>query len=136
AGDVVVCGDAGEDPDRRLELFGDNDIRAEPAELGDFRHVTGARDDVDAGVGSASHAHHTAGRRRVGDRNHEHAGALRAEGAQDLFTGGIAIEGGLAARAGLLDGLRVELDDEVRRPDGPQRGGQVAPVQGYPATIT
>src|SRR5439155_2228301 len=62
AGNVVVCEHAGEDLDRRLELLGDHDIRAEPAELGDFRHVTGARDDVDASVETAPHAHHTAGR--------------------------------------------------------------------------
>src|SRR3989449_5183571 len=56
-------------------------------------------------------------RRGVGDRDHQHAGALCTEGAQDLFAGGITVEGGLAARAGLLDGLGVELDDrsEERR---------------------
>src|SRR5947208_4272704 len=54
AGDTVVGQHAGEDLDRGLKLLGDDDVRSEPAELGDLRHIAGTRDDVDAGVeGSA-----------------------------------------------------------------------------------
>src|SRR5207249_8465558 len=113
-GGNVVGQHAGEDLDRGLKLLGDDDVRSEPAELGDLRHIAGARDDVDAGVEASPDAHHAASGRGVGDRDDEHSGTLCAEGAQNLFAGGIAVEGRLAARAGLVDGLRVELDDEIR----------------------
>ena len=132
AGDAVVGEHAGEDLDRSLELFRDHDIRAQPTELRDFRHVAGASDDVDAGVEAARHAHHAASGRRVRDCDDEHSGALRPEGAQDLFARGIAVEGRLAAGPGLLYGLRIELDDEVRCPDRPQRRREVPPIQAVP----
>src|SRR6266566_1943419 len=91
---------------------------------------------MDVGVEAASHAHHTASRCGVGDGDDEHSGALCAEGAQDLFAGGVAVESGLAAGAGLLDGLCVELDDEVRCPDGPNAAARLRPLRPYPATMT
>src|SRR5439155_1339824 len=147
AGDVVVSEHAGEDLDRGLELFGDHDVGAEPAELGDFRHVTGARDDVEAGVETAPHPHHAASRRGVGDRDHEHAGALRTKGAQDLFAGGITVERGLAARAGLRPSRASTKENSpicetarpasrATRPEYPITAGPTAASRAFPPMIT
>src|SRR5439155_14677136 len=104
----------------------DDDVRAETGELRDLDYVPRSGDDMDFGIELPGNAYHPPRRRWIGNRDDKQAGALDAEGAENFLARGVAIKHRLPLRARLAHGLRVQLDDEIRCVDGPQRRREIA----------
>ena len=77
----------------------------------------------------AGDAHHASRGGRIRNGDHEQSRPLNPQRAQDLLARCVTVERRLALTARPADGLRIQLDDEIRSVDRPQRRGQIAAVQ-------
>ncbi len=90
---------AREDLDARFKLFRDDLVSAEFTQVSDLRHVTRAHDDVYLGIHLASKRHCETCGSGIGNRQHEYARVVDADGMQHFAARCVAVDDAFAFSA-------------------------------------